>query len=313
MVGVAGQDLRKVGRRGTILYPAYDDFEEKLRNRFWKDADEQIKRAQWEKLRQVNYKDGDKFFQEFEELAHYAGVRGNEQVMVAQIKRAARETSKNTIYAGDGDLPALYDDWKSRLLRIDSNWRLKQAEGMGRPSTNRKGASIQGSIDGVYRHKGQRQELLMEDEVSPWISARQPQQRSATRCGKLGHFKFDCPTAPKSREEHLRRVKRPLGQGNIDDNQGGKRGRREVIDSTYSAKDLVPTGTQIALDKCTYISVVSTAHSNIPAISPKDQELIENHTETQEPAVVSYRLDLRRVAYDLHRSHRRKRMASHLP
>ncbi len=65
---------------GEQFYPTYNDFEEKLRNRFWKDADEQIKRAQWEKLRQVNYKDGDKFFQEFEELAHYAGVRGNEQV-----------------------------------------------------------------------------------------------------------------------------------------------------------------------------------------------------------------------------------------
>ncbi len=26
------------------------------------------------------------------------------------------------------------------------------------------------------------------------------------RCGKLGHFKNDCPTKPKSREEHLRRV-----------------------------------------------------------------------------------------------------------
>ncbi len=26
------------------------------------------------------------------------------------------------------------------------------------------------------------------------------------RCGKLGHFKSDCPTRPKSREEHLRRV-----------------------------------------------------------------------------------------------------------
>ncbi len=113
------------------FYPAYDEFEERLRNRFWKDADEQIKHAQWERLRQVNFKDGDKFFQEFEELTHYAGVRSNEQVMVAQIKRAARETSKNTIYAGDGDLPNLYDDWKSRLLRIDYNWRLKQAEGMG--------------------------------------------------------------------------------------------------------------------------------------------------------------------------------------
>ncbi len=72
----------------------------------------------------------------------------------------------------------------------------------------------------------------------------------------------------------------------VGTNRGGKRGRREVIDSTYSAKDLVPTGTQIALNKCTYISVVSTAHSNIPATSPLDQELTENHIESQEPVVV---------------------------
>ncbi len=164
MVGVTGQILGKSADREQF-YPAYDDFEEKLRNRFWKDADEQIKRAQWEKLRQVNYKDGDKFFQEFEELAHYAGVRGNEQVMVAQIKRAARETSKNTIYAGDGDLPALYDDWKSRLLRIDSNWRLKQAEGMGRPYQRQRAPASKGVSTGV-RHKKQRREPLMGDEVS---------------------------------------------------------------------------------------------------------------------------------------------------
>ncbi len=161
------------------FYPAYDNFEEKLRNRFWKDADEQIKRAQWEKLRQVNYKDGDKFFQEFEELAHYAGVRGNEQVMVAQIKRAARETSKNTIYAGDGDLPALYDDWKSRLLRIDSNWRLKQAEGMGRTIPTTK-APAQREYRQVYRRKERHRELLTEEQECPWISAQQLQQRSAT-------------------------------------------------------------------------------------------------------------------------------------
>ncbi len=60
-----------------------------LRSRFWKDTDEQIKRMQWEKLRQVNYPDGDKFFQQFEELAYYAGVCDNEQVMITQIKKAA--------------------------------------------------------------------------------------------------------------------------------------------------------------------------------------------------------------------------------
>ncbi len=101
---------------GEQLYPTYTDFEMVLRARFWKDSDEQIRCAAWEKLRQVNFKDGDKFFQEFEELAHYSGVCGNEQVMVAQVKRATRETSKNTIYVADGDLPVLYDDWKGHLL-----------------------------------------------------------------------------------------------------------------------------------------------------------------------------------------------------
>ncbi len=72
----------------------------------------------------------------------------------------------------------------------------------------------------------------------------------------------------------------------IGANRGGKRGRREVIDSTYSAKDLVSSGMHIAPDKCTYISVVSTAHSNIPATSQSDQKLSKNHTGSQEPAVV---------------------------
>ncbi len=93
-----------------------------LRSRFWKDADKQIKRAQWEKLRQVDYPDGDKFFQQFEELVYYAGVRDNEQVMIAQIKKAAQEMSKNTIYSADGDVPTSYEGWKARLLRMDYNW-----------------------------------------------------------------------------------------------------------------------------------------------------------------------------------------------
>ncbi len=70
------------------------------------------------------------------------------------------------------------------------------------------------------------------------------------------------------------------------DSRGGKRGRREVIDSTCLAKDLVPSGTQIALENCTYMLVVTTAHSNIPATLKSDRELIKNHTESQEPAVV---------------------------
>ncbi len=165
---------------GEQFYPAYDEFKEKLRNRFWKDADEQIKRAQWEKLKQINFKDGNKFFQEFEELAHYAGVRGNEQVMVAQIKQAARETSKNTIYAGDGDLPELYDDWKSRLLRIDYNWCLKQAEGMGRTVPTTKAPPPKGAASTSVPPKGHRREPRTEDKERPWILARQPRRQSAT-------------------------------------------------------------------------------------------------------------------------------------
>ncbi len=128
----------------------------------------------------MNFKDGDKFFQEFEELAHYSGVHGNEQVMVAQIKRATRETSKNTIYAADGDLPVLYNDWKTRLLRIDFNWRLKQAESTGRPVPTPREWYRREQHRQVYQHRRQPREPPMEDEVSPWILAQQLQRQSVT-------------------------------------------------------------------------------------------------------------------------------------
>ncbi len=70
------------------MYPTYENFKTELKARFWKDADEQIKHAQWEKLRQVNFPDSDQFFQQFKELAYYAGVHSNEEVMLAQIKKA---------------------------------------------------------------------------------------------------------------------------------------------------------------------------------------------------------------------------------
>ncbi len=59
------------------LYPSYEDFQTELRGRFWKNADAQIKHAQWEKLRQSSYQDGDQFFQKFEELAYDTGVHDN--------------------------------------------------------------------------------------------------------------------------------------------------------------------------------------------------------------------------------------------
>ncbi len=81
---------RIIGRTtdGEQLYPTYEDFKTNLKERFWEDADERIKYMQWEKLRQVNFPDGDQLFQQFEELAYYAGVHDNEQVMITQIKKA---------------------------------------------------------------------------------------------------------------------------------------------------------------------------------------------------------------------------------
>ncbi len=123
---------RLIGRTpdGEQLYPTYEDFKLNLKERFWKDADEQIKHAQWEKLRQVNFPDSEQFFQQFKELAYYAGVCDNEQVMIAQIKKATCKMSKNTIYSADGKVPILYKEWKAHLLQMDFNWHLKKVEGI---------------------------------------------------------------------------------------------------------------------------------------------------------------------------------------
>ncbi len=88
-----------------------------LKTRFWKDAD-----AQWEKLRQSTFPDGDQFFQKFEELAYDARICDNEQVMLTQVKGAIRETSKNTIYSADGEVPTTYQGWKACLLCMDYNY-----------------------------------------------------------------------------------------------------------------------------------------------------------------------------------------------
>lgn len=91
--------------------------------------DAQIKHMQWEKPRQFRYSDGDLFFQKFEELAYKVGVCDNKQVMLAQVKKAAHETSKNMIYAADGKVPTTYDGWKAHLLHMNYNYQLKRVEG----------------------------------------------------------------------------------------------------------------------------------------------------------------------------------------
>ncbi len=228
---------------GEQFYPAYDDFEEKLRNRFWKDADEQIKHTQWEKLRQVNYKDGDKFFQEFEELAHYTGVRGNEQVMVAQIKRAACETSKKTPYTQATETYQLSTttgrvDYSGSTPTGASNRqkvRDEQYQQQRRPSTKgvSTGVPTQRTPSGTtYRGAG----------VPMDISAATATTK-CYRCGKLGHFKKRLPKQAEIQGRAPPSSKHLLGQEtngrSNGDSRGGKRGCREVIDSTYSAKDLV--------------------------------------------------------------------------
>ncbi len=45
--------------------------------------------------------------------------------MIAQIKKAAQETSKNTIYSADGEVPTTYEGWKACLLHMDYNWHHK--------------------------------------------------------------------------------------------------------------------------------------------------------------------------------------------
>ncbi len=96
---------------------------EEVRQQFWKDANAEIKFAQWEKLHQSNFSDGDLFFQQFESLAFEAGVLGINMMMMAQVKKVCHSTTKDIIYASDGDVLTIYQEWKRQILRIDHNWR----------------------------------------------------------------------------------------------------------------------------------------------------------------------------------------------
>ncbi len=162
----------------------------------------------------MNFPDGDLFFQQFEALAFDARILGNDRMMMAQVKKACREMSKNTIYAGDGTIPATHPQWKSRLLRINYNWQLKKAEG----------TAGQRLADA----KTQTQKAAMPQKGSQQLTA-MPEKKMATGttyggqgalmdidrthakvkcfgCRKLGHFKCDCPDRPTTREEVLRKL-----------------------------------------------------------------------------------------------------------
>ncbi len=49
-------------------------------------------------------------------------------MMMAQVKKACRSTTKDIIYVSDGNIPTTYQEWKRRILRIDHNWRMRKAE-----------------------------------------------------------------------------------------------------------------------------------------------------------------------------------------
>ncbi len=151
--------------------------------------------------------------QKFKELAYNARVRDNEQVMLTQIKKATCETSKNTIYSADGEVPTTYDRWKARLLCMDYNWHLKRAEGTMAGQIDSK---LQAQKETMPQKGGQASTYTLEKKTATGMTYgehRVPMDidtaRAAAkcfRCSKLGHFKRDCPNAPKSREEAMHRL-----------------------------------------------------------------------------------------------------------
>ncbi len=208
-----GARVIRVDNIGEQLYSSYANFKAEVRKQFWKDADMQIKHAQWEKLRQTTYQDGDQFFQKFEELAYNTGVCSNEQVMLVQIKKATHETSKNTIYAADSEVANTYDGWKAHLLCMDYNYHLKKAEGTtaGQVDTRPQAQKVT-----MPQKGGQTSTYMLEKKTATGTTYRghgTPMDIDAARvtakcfqCGQLSHFKRDCSNAPKSREEAMRRL-----------------------------------------------------------------------------------------------------------
>ncbi len=107
--------------------------------------------------------------------------------MLTQIKKATQETSKNTIYSADGEVPTTYDRWKARLLCMDYNWCLKQVEGTTAGHIDSK---LQEQKMTMPQKDGQASTYMLEkkmatgmtygDTVLQWIATQHEQQQSVS-------------------------------------------------------------------------------------------------------------------------------------